>query len=65
MEEDFKKAINIANFIIEKHSEVFEELVNIQEELNQVDMERNALTEQHEIDQDEIKELHQRNNEIQ
>ena len=34
MEEDFKKTLNIANFIIAKHNEVFEELVNVTEEWN-------------------------------
>jgi len=34
LEDDFKKSINIANFIIEKHNEVFEELIHLKEEFN-------------------------------
>ena len=43
LEDDFKKSINIANFIIEKHNEAFEELIHLKEEFNQCDMEREAM----------------------
>ena len=57
MEENLAKAINIANFIISKNKDMFAANVELQEELETVDLERQTIEEQNIIYSEEIKQL--------
>ena len=72
IEQNMGKAINIGSkytifhdltnvynidFIIQKHNAIFQELVDIQDELEEVDIERQTLEDQNNIYCDDIKQL--------
>lgn len=59
IEQSLLKACNIGKFIIGKNKEMFQANIELQEELEEVDLERQTLEEQIVIQSDEIKQLKQ------